>query len=63
MTWGAYWLFYKCPKCGKKFKHALETMTESYFGKCPVCGEDGILVSETKDRPKDADEYEDAYKG
>ena len=58
MTWGAYYMFYRCPKCGKKFKYTLEDMTKPWFGKCPDCQQDGELVGETKELPADAEDYE-----
>ena len=54
MTWGALYMYYKCPKCGKQFKYALDVMTEfgEEFGCCPDCGEMGTYIKEgarTKD--------------
>lgn len=49
MTWGSYWMFFNCPKCGKKYRWALEELPDPLFGKCPDCRIDGKLVAETKD--------------
>lgn len=58
MSWGPYWMFYKCQKCGKLFRNELEEMNEKKFGKCPICQGDGALVAESKEYPDNADEYE-----
>lgn len=49
MTWGAYFFFYSCPQCGKKYRWATEDMTDKDFSKCPGCHTDGVLVGETRD--------------
>ena len=60
MSWGVYWMFYHCPKCGQKFKPGLDTITEPSFGICPTCGAAGQLVGESgKSYPQDADDYVD----
>lgn len=61
MTWGPYWMFYVCPECGTRFKYTLENISEDYFGKCISCGAEGTLVAESRDMPKDAEDYEDGY--
>ena len=60
MTWGALYMYYKCPKCGKQFKYALDVMTEfgEEFGCCPDCGEMGTYIQEGA-RTKDDLEYEE----
>ena len=59
MTWGPYWMYYQCKKCGKKYRYELDIMSDDdTFGKCPACGGDGALKAETKDFPSDADDYE-----
>ena len=58
MTWGPYWMFYKCGKCGKKFKSSLEDIQLPMFGRCPMCKEEAELVAESKDFPADALDYE-----
>ena len=60
MSWGVYWMFYRCPSCGKKFKSGTDTITEPSFGRCPACGAEGELVGESrKFYPPDANDYED----
>lgn len=60
MSWGVYWMFYRCPNCGKKFKSGADTITEPTFGRCPTCGAEGVLVGESgKFNPPDANDYED----
>lgn len=49
MTWGAYFFFYDCPKCGKKYRWGTEDISNTDFSKCPECGEAGTLVGETRD--------------
>lgn len=48
MTWGAMYLCYECPKCGKKFRSDVGLIAElgEKFGKCPDCGAEGNLVKE-----------------
>ena len=60
MSWGIFWMFYRCPSCGKQFKSGLDTVQEPEFGKCPVCHTAGELVGESgKNYPPDADAFED----
>ena len=60
MSWGVYWMFYRCPDCGKKFKSGADTITEAAFGRCPGCGTEGELVGESGGVcPPDAMDYED----
>lgn len=59
MTWGPYWMYYKCYKCQKKFKNSYEDIHLANFGKCPECKEDAELVGESKDNPADAQDYEE----
>ena len=33
MSWGVYWMFYRCPACGKKFKSGADTITDPAFGR------------------------------
>lgn len=49
MSWGGYFFFYDCLKCGKKYRWQMEDMNELTFGQCPVCHAEGKLVGETKD--------------
>lgn len=60
MSWGVYWLFYRCPICGKRFKSGADTITQPEFGQCPRCRVEGVLVGESgKGAPPDANDYED----
>lgn len=59
MTWGAYFMFYQCPECGKKFRWELVDLAEAEFGHCPACGAMGTLVGETKDLKQGERKYED----
>jgi peptide subunit release factor 1 (eRF1) len=59
MTWGPYWMFYKCEPCGKKYKYTLEEVHLPEFGFCPVCKKEGTLVAESKNMPSDAEAYEE----
>lgn len=63
MTWGTYYFFYDCPKCGKKYRWELSNMNEDDFAKCPACQTEGTFVGETKNigqGDKDFSDYEDA---
>ena len=60
MSWGVYWMFYRCPACGKKFKSGADTITEDSFGRCPACKAQGVLIGESgKVSPAGANDYED----
>ena len=60
MSWGVYWMFYRCPNCGKKFKSGTDTITEPSFVRCPACGAEGELIGESGTvTPSDANDYED----
>lgn len=59
MTWGAYWMFYLCPRCGAKFKTETGLILEDSFGKCPRCKTEGRLVAESNNPPKNFNDYED----
>ena len=60
MSWGAFWMFYRCPVCRKKFKYATDIIEQQNFGTCPICGSQGILVAESgASYPADANDYED----
>lgn len=48
MSWGAYYFFYDCPQCGKKYRWLVEDMTDPKFAQCPACHVEGKLVGETK---------------
>lgn len=59
MSWGGYWMFYRCPLCGKRFKAELAELSAPSFGHCPDCGGPGELVAESKAPPPDPESYED----
>ena len=60
MTWGALYMYYKCPECGKQFKYATDLIPEfgDEFGCCPVCGTPGTYIKEGAVQPDDL-EYEE----
>lgn len=60
MTWGALYMYYKCPKCNKQFKYAIDLIGEfgDEFGCCPQCGQMGTYVKEGP-RLSDDLEYEE----
>lgn len=45
MTWGPCFMYYTCPKCGKKFKYDLDMLAcgADTFGTCPQCGTAGVF--------------------
>lgn len=60
MSWGAYWMFYRCPDCGKLFKSATDTITDPTFGHCPHCHAEGTLEGESGNHPpENQNDYED----
>lgn len=60
MSWGALYFYYECERCGKKYKYAIDMISEykEEFGKCPECGNKGKLVKEGA-RTLDDLEYEE----
>lgn len=60
MSWGACFLYYHCPSCGKKFKYATDMIPVfgPQFGECPDCGVPGALEKEGA-RTKDDRDYEE----
>ena len=60
MTWGSGFMYYHCPKCGRKFKYAIDLIPEfgDDFGHCPVCDEPGIYEKDGARTLDDAD-YEE----
>lgn len=60
MTWGAFYMYYQCPQCGKKFKYAIDLLNEmgDQFGKCPICNIEGTFIKEGPNTP-DSLEYEE----
>ena len=55
MSWGAYWMYYRCPACGSKYRWDLNALSNPEFGRCPDCGAEG----ESKALPPDPDSYPD----
>ena len=60
MTWGVSFMYYHCSSCGKKFKYALDLMTEfsNEFGMCPQCGNMGSYESDGPRKIDDAEYFE-----
>ena len=60
MSWGVGLMYYHCPRCGRKFKYALDLMVEfgEDFGKCPTCGCMGIYEYDGPRRKEDNDYFE-----
>lgn len=58
MTWGPYWMYYKCLNCGKKFRTENDFITEEDFGKCPICRKPASFEGESKNLPAEPDTYE-----
>ncbi|AYD40200.1 excinuclease ATPase subunit [Clostridium fermenticellae] len=59
MSYGAYFMYYKCPKCGKKFKYSLDADKQDVFGQCDICHVSGVLIGEGCNEPENKIEYED----
>lgn len=59
MTWGPYYFFYECPKCGKKYRWLLDDMNEEAFSNCPDCHKPGRLTGETRDIEQGGDQFAD----
>lgn len=59
MSYGAYFMFYQCQKCGKKFKYSLDADKQELFGQCDVCHVVGTIVGEGCNEPDNKMEYED----
>ena len=49
MSWGAYWMYYDCKNCGTHYRWTLDYLSDPDFGRCPNCGEENVLVAESKD--------------
>ncbi len=58
MSWGPYWMFFRCDMCNKNYRFTLEDMEYDNFGVCPICHKKGRLVAESKDRPDNAESYQ-----
>ena len=59
MSWGAFWMYYRCPGCGRKFRWELGDLADPAFGRCPGCGREGALDGESGAPPPDPDSYPD----
>lgn len=59
MTWGPYFFFYDCPRCGKHYRWLLDDMNEPEFGECSHCHIQGELVGETRDITQGDDRFAD----
>ena len=60
MSWGPCFFYYHCPNCGRKYKCAVDLIPElgQRFGRCPVCGVEGVLEKEGARTTDDLD-YEE----
>lgn len=60
MSWGVNLMYYRCPDCGKKFKYAEDLIPcfGDRFGRCPICGAEGIFEKSGARTPDDLD-YEE----
>jgi uncharacterized C2H2 Zn-finger protein len=49
-------MYYRCPKCGKRFKYAIDMIPEfgQDFGQCPVCGMKGVFEKDGARIPDDS---------
>ncbi len=56
MTWGPYFMYYRCPACQKLFKYDLALLEQAgnTFGTCPACGMPGRLCCEGACIPDDS---------
>ncbi len=52
MSWGAFWMYYKCPQCGKTFKNQMDSISEPDFGHCVHCDIDATFVGESGAEPE-----------
>lgn len=59
MSWGGYWFYYYCENCRIKFKKELAEINQLDFSICPKCHKEAIFKGETKNKPKDYDEYQE----
>ncbi|HIT32279.1 MAG TPA: excinuclease ATPase subunit [Candidatus Enterenecus stercoripullorum] len=62
MSWGPSLFYYHCPHCGKRFscEDGLIPVLGDRFGKCPVCGAEGVLEC-TGPRIPDDQAYEEVW--
>ncbi|BDF71969.1 hypothetical protein CE91St41_29500 [Oscillospiraceae bacterium] len=56
MSWGACYMYYRCPACGKRFKYATDLIPVfgPDFGRCPDCGGAGDYEKDGARTPDDA---------
>lgn len=55
MSWGALYMYYRCPECNKRFKYGIDLIAEygEEFGYCPHCNRMGEYVTEGARIPDD----------
>ncbi len=53
MSWGPYWMYYKCGKCGIHFKSQLDGIEEKGFGICKKCNCQADFMGERGSEPKE----------
>ncbi len=60
MSWGPCFMYYRCPKCEKKFKYAVDMIPVfgAEFGFCPACKVEGELLYDGARTPDDAEYFE-----
>ncbi|MBR4443822.1 MAG: excinuclease ATPase subunit [Clostridia bacterium] len=60
MSWGPGFFYYRCSRCGKKFKYAQDMIPVfgAQFGNCPECGIPGEYLFDGARTPDDL-EYEE----
>ena len=59
MSWGAYYMFYDCPQCKKKYRWSLDDINDTDFSNCPVCHIPGEFAGETKDMKQGENKFGD----
>jgi ssDNA-binding Zn-finger/Zn-ribbon topoisomerase 1 len=55
MSWGALYIYYRCPECNKLYKYATDLIVEygDEYGYCPECNVMGEYVTEGARIPDD----------